>query len=223
MFENIAQMIMDWFTAYAYEPLWVYAGMWTIMFLSCFGLPLPEEVVIISVGIVSYLARHPELYPPPYEGAVGVNVWAAACVGFLAVLLSDMLIYVLGKKYGRRFLSHPWIHRNCPHSLLARAEDWMKRYGFWASGLFRFTPGLRFPGHLACGMMGVPFHKFLLVDGGAALLAIPTQILLIGYYGHDVLEQIRAFKFWILVIAGGIMLLFLSRYLYRKHTSTYRA
>jgi membrane protein DedA with SNARE-associated domain len=204
MFEHFHQLMAQWFTSYAYEPMWIYSGVFVTMFLSSFGFPFPEEIVIVSVGIVGHLARHPDIYPPPYDGAHGVNIWIAAAVGFFAVFWSDLLIYWLGHRFGRRLIEKPWFGRTFPPAILARVKSWMNRYGFWASGLFRFTPGLRCPGHMACGMMGVPFGAFVLVDGGAALLAIPTQILLIGFYGENVLQYLKQFRF---VLVGVLLVL----------------
>ncbi len=206
---------MDLFTNYAYQPYLVYLAMCTMMFLSCFGLPIPEEVTIVGVGVAANIARN---FPPPFEGARGVNVWMAAAIGFLVVILADGLIYYLGRRYGRKFLARPFVAKHCPPKILRRAEAWMRRYGYWASGVFRFTPGLRFPGHLACGMMNVPFNKFILIDGAAALISIPTQIILIGLYGQDVLHEFLHYQTYFIWGLVGVGLLFFIRHRTRlKH------
>ena len=86
------QVIFDFLLGYAYSPLMVYSFIVLFMLLSGFGFPLPEEVVLISSGIVAYMSHHPEIYPPPYEGAVGVNVYVLASVCFFAVMLSDTVV-----------------------------------------------------------------------------------------------------------------------------------
>lgn len=212
------ELIVQWFTTYAYEPIWVYLGMVVMMTLAAFGLPFPEEIVIVTVGIVCHFARHPELYPPPHPDAVGVNIGVAATMGFISVLASDLVIYFLGRRFGRGLLVRPWFGRQIPASLIERVERWMRRYGFWASGLFRFTPGLRFPGHLACGAMGVPIRKFIAVDGGAALISIPTQIMLIGIYGDTVIEYLKSARTILMILVLGLILILTLRWWRRSHS-----
>ncbi|WP_413574905.1 DedA family protein [Bdellovibrio sp. HCB290] len=196
--------IFQWLAQFAYQPYMVYAGLVGMMLLSAFGLPLPEEVTLISVGILAFMGAHPDHFPPPYPGAPVVNVHTAAFVAFLAVFLSDVLIYTIGKVFGRKLLYHPRVHRMFPPHLMKRVEEWTHKYGAYACGIFRFTPGIRFPGHLACGMLHFPVWKFLVIDGLAAAISVPTQIYLLAHFGEPILNKLRQFK---LVVFGVIALL----------------
>ncbi|MEK2688322.1 DedA family protein [Bdellovibrio sp. GT3] len=196
--------IFQWLAQFAYQPYMVYAGLVGMMLLSAFGLPLPEEVTLISVGILAFMGAHPDHFPPPYPGAPVVNVHTAAFVAFLAVFLSDVLIYTIGKVFGRKLLYHPRVHRMFPPHLMKRVEEWTHKYGAYACGIFRFTPGIRFPGHLACGMLHFPVWKFLVIDGLAAAISVPTQIYLLAHFGEPILNKLRQFK---LVVFGIIALL----------------
>lgn len=213
---DLETQILEWFMNYAYQPYMVYAGIFLIMYASSFGLPLPEEIIIISAGVVAHIAAHPDIYPPPEVGAQGVNLYFTATLCFLAVFTSDLLIYGLGRTFGSRLLTKPWFKRMIGPELLKKVMGWMGRYGFWASGIFRFTPGLRFPGHLACGMTKVPLSRFILIDGGAALLSVPTQIILIGLYGRDVVQYFKEFKFGLLGILALILIIFLLKKYFTK-------
>lgn len=197
----IEAYVREFFALYAYKPLYVYGGVFGFMYASAFGLPLPEEVVLISAGFLAFMAKHPELAPPPEVGAVGVNARVLSVVALTAVITSDMIIFWLGHKFGRRLLRSRFAANYMPPERLAKLETWSRKYGFWTSGIFRFTPGLRFPGHLFCGMSGVPLWKFLAVDGTAALLTIPPQILLIAHYGDAILKYLREFKLALLAVA----------------------
>ncbi len=216
MLDHFHQQIIAWFTSYAYEPTWVYLGLFSALCLSSFGFPFPEEIVIVSVGIVCYFAKHPDIYPPPYAGAHGVNIWVTAAMGFVAVLWSDLILFYLGRKFGRKLIERRWFGRSSPSSVLKRVELWMQKYGYWASALFRFTPGLRCAGHLACGAMGVPLSRFIMVDGGAALMSIPLQILLIGFYGETVLSYFKQLRYVLLGIVGCIVLYLSFRAYFRQ-------
>ncbi len=203
--------IATFFQGYAYQPMWVYVGVVVFMFLSSFGLPLPEEVTLVSAGLVAYMAMHPDKYPPPDEGTP-VNVYVLAVVCFIAVIASDYLIYWIGKYFGRPLLKKPRFKKYFPPSVVTRIENWVQAYGAWAAGLFRFTPGLRFPGHMMCGMMSLPTWKFLAVDGTAALLTVPTQIILVAFYGEFILTYFGKFKF----VIGGVLLAILIFVVVRK-------
>jgi membrane protein DedA with SNARE-associated domain len=131
----------------------------------------------------------------------------AAIVTFLGVLLSDLVVFLLGRKYGPKLMRFPFIKKLITPESMERIERWTAKYGMWASGVFRFLPGARFPGFWTCGMAGLPVWKFILVDGGAALLSVPTQVLLVSYYGESILVFIKKVKVIILFIILFILLL----------------
>ena len=183
------------------------------MILSAFGLPLPEEVVLISSGLVGYTSLHPDKFPPPYAGAPVVNVYVLAAASFVSVVFSDYLIYFLGQRYGKRILNGKFFSRLINPKRMIKIEDWVKSYGYFACVIFRFTPGIRFPGHLMCGAMGLNTLGYLAIDSTAALVSAPTQVLLAAFYGNEILHYLREFK--ICVIVTGVIVL---AYVYfKKH------
>jgi membrane protein DedA with SNARE-associated domain len=206
----VEQTIADVFSQYAYTPWLVYGAVCLFMILSAFGLPLPEELVLISAGFVGYMALHPELYPPPAAGAQGVNVYILAAVSFLAVIGSDFLIYSIGHHLGPRLFKFKWFTRLVSDEALARVRQWMHRWGYWTVVLFRFTPGVRFPGHLICGAMNLSRLRFLAIDSIAAGLTVPTQVLLVSFYGEYILKYFKQFKIYVLSIAVIGFCLFLA-------------
>lgn len=203
--------IFQWMSQFAYQPGVVYAALIGMMMLSSIGFPLPEEVTLISVGILAFMGAHPQHFPPPYPGAPVVDVHTAALIAFLAVVVSDFTIYVIGRVFGRKLLYHPRVHKFFPEHMMKRVEEWTHKYGAYACGIFRFTPGLRFPGHLACGMLHYPVWKFLVIDGIAALISVPTQIYLLAHYGEPILTKLRQFKFVVFGVIGVLILYFIFR------------
>ncbi len=202
--------IFQWMAQFVYEPYMVYLLLVGMMALSAVGFPLPEEVTLLSVGFLAYMGAHPEHWPPPYEGAHGVNMHIAAVVAFIAVLGSDTIIYTIGRVFGRKILYSPRVSKILSESVMQKVEHWTKKYGALACGIFRFTPGLRFPGHLACGMLEFPVWKFLLIDGIAALISVPTQIYLIAIYGEEILIYLKQFKIVVIIVLGVALLAFLG-------------
>lgn len=204
--------LIGFFAAHAYEPLQVYGFIVLFMTASSFGFPIPEEVVLVSAGLVAYMAGHPEAYPPPTPGAEGVNLLVLCAVCFFAVLGSDILIYFIGKIFGRRIVQSKFFNERVSQERFNKINNVFNKYSHWACGLFRFTPGVRFPGHLSCGLMGVPLWKFVLIDGCAALISVPTQVFLVSYYGEVILEKFKEFK----LAVGAVLLAFLAFWILKR-------
>lgn len=201
--------LLETLTEFAYEPLIVYSLIILLLTASSFGLPMPEEVTLISAGVLGYLGMNPAEFPPPYEGARPVHAGMLATVCFFAVFFSDLLVFWLGRN-GRRWMRRfPRFEPFLESATFRKVEDLTLKHGAWMAGAFRFTPGLRFPGHFACGMLGLPMWKFILVDGFAALISVPTQVLLVSYYGEEILSSFKQFKLGLLaviVVGAGIFL-----------------
>lgn len=209
------QQILDFFQQFAYQPYMVYGLVVTLMILSSFGLPAPEEITLLSAGLVAHMAQHPDLYPPPYEGAVGVKTFNVAVVAFFAVFLSDFLVFWLGKYFGPKIFASKFMSKLSEENK-QKIFTWTRKYGAFAGGIFRFTPGLRFPGHMACGMLGTKTWKFVAVDGFAALISVPTQVYLISHYGKHILGTIREFKIWFFSALAIFVVVWLIRKLWLK-------
>lgn len=217
LFNNADKLIC--LAPYAYEPGWIYFFLILMMLLSAVGLPLPEEVTLVSVGIMAYMGANPDKFPPPFPGAQIVHPTTAAIVAFVAVFSSDFLIYGIGRFFGSRVFEWSPVKRVISGEGRLKIEQWTQKYGALACGIFRFTPGVRFPGHLACGMVKFPAWKFALVDGLAALISVPTQILIIAHYGEDILVVLRKFKFVVL----GVCIIVLGIYMYTRWRSSKKA
>lgn len=215
------EFIRSYFASYVYHPYMIYGGILAFMMASGFGLPIPEEVILVSAGFIGYLALNPDLnhYPPPYVGAPTVNVYVLAAVALASVMAADFLIYSLGKRFGPRFFRTRFFSRLMTPERMSRAQAWVKKYGYFTVFIFRFTPGVRFPGHLMCGAMGLSPYKFVGVDGFAAMISVPTQVLLVSFYGETIMHYLKEFKlivFGIIVVVG---LYFLLRHLAKKFLS----
>ncbi|MFN8790860.1 MAG: DedA family protein [Bdellovibrionales bacterium] len=217
------QPIFQFLSQYAYEPQWVYLAVVGMMLASGFGFPLPEEVTLISVGVLAFMGSRPDLFPPPPGDVTPVNMHHAAIVAFLAVMMSDFLIYAIGRLWGRRILYHPRMRKLVSEESLRKVEAWTHRYGMVAVFVFRFTPGVRFPGHLVCGIMKLKLWKFLSVDGFAAAISVPTQIYLLAIYGEPILKFLQEVKLFILGLAALGFVVFALRRFWIRRTSQSKA
>ncbi len=208
----IEEYIINLFTTLAYSPYEVYLSVFGLMLMSSFGLPLPEEIVLISTGFACYMGMHPNIYPPPYPGAHPLNVYTAAGICFISVISTDLVIFILGKLFGKALFERKFMQRYKPK--FSKVFKWVEKYGHWACGIFRFTPGLRFPGHMSCGMMGVTYTRFLLVDGTAALISTPTLVILVAFFGKEIIQKFKAFQIDLFILLGIAVLVYASIKIY---------
>lgn len=207
--------VVAFLSQFAYEPLKVYGFIILFMTASSFGLPIPEEMTLVSAGLVAYMAQHPDQFPPPTPDAEGVNLAFLSMLCFFAVLGSDIFIYFIGRVFGKRLIKTNFFHRSIGQDRFNKINKIFQKYSYWACGLFRFTPGIRFPGHMSCGLMGIPLWQFVLVDGIAALVSVPTQVLLVAHFGEVILDKFREFKMILFGVVGLIILIYLSKKLIR--------
>jgi len=203
--------IFQWLSQYAYQPELVYAALIGMMLMSAIGLPLPEEVTLVSIGVLAFMGANPHHFPPPYEGAPVVNMHTASIVAVIAVFGADFLIYAIGRIWGRKVLQKPFMQKIISPEMMGKVENWTKKYGSFACGIFRFTPGIRFPGHLACGMMRFPVWKFALIDGIAVIISVPTQIYLLAIYGEPIIKRLHQFKMVLAGVIGILLIAFLAK------------
>lgn len=200
MFPSDAE-IMQFFAQYAHSPAISYSLFMLIMFLSSFGLPIPEEVAILALGLIVYMGHHPDLFPPAAGVALQpLNLYTAMAFSMFAVMFSDSTVYFLGKKFGDSPILHKLFRKFLGEKSLEKCRNMVHKYRYFVPAVFRFTPGLRFPGHLTCGMMGIKPITFLLSDGIVALLSVPTQVYLFATYGEEILAVIKKIKSYALII-----------------------
>ena len=152
------EALLDYFQA---SPLSLW-GPFIALLLCGVGLPVPEDLVLVTAGVL---------------GSMDGRHWTVVSVCMYAgVVGGDSLIFFAGRRYGRRFLAWAWFQRIFPPAKHAKVEGLFERHG--TTGLFigRFLPGLRAPLFFTAGLMKVPYVKFLCMDGLAALLSVPVFV-----------------------------------------------
>ncbi len=209
--------IMTFFAQYAHSPALIYTIVATMMFLSSFGLPLPEEVTIVTLGLLVHMGAYPQDYPPPPGIEVQpLNIYTAMAVCFFSIMISDFIVYYIGKKFGTSPTVHKLFRKFLGEHSLEKARTMIHKHRFIVPAIFRFTPGVRFPGHLSCGMMGISVWIFLLADGLAALISVPTQVYLFATYGEVILSTIKEVKHYAFIIALIALALYIAVKLKQK-------
>ena len=185
-----------------------YAGVFLILLATGFGVPIPEE---LPIAIAAMMARW-EL----------MHWWGAllSCLG--GVLAGDMLLYGLGRHFGRRILNWPTARRILTPEREKRVMEAYYRHGLKFVVMARLIMGLRAAAFLTAGLVRVPFLRFLLVDVAAVLLSVPISFGAAYLLADSVamaLARVRELQLW---VAGGALLVAAGwgLVLWRRHRRT---
>ncbi len=152
-----------------------YLGIFTVLFLGGLGAPIPEELPVLAAGALAH------------EGYM--RWWVALPTCFLGVLAGDAVLYWVGHHWGERILDWAIVRRVLTpareHALLEAYRRHAAKTVFTA----RHVMGLRAAAFLTAGIARVPFWKFILADGAAAAIGVPSGFLL-AYFFTDQLSAI---------------------------------
>jgi membrane protein DedA with SNARE-associated domain len=180
-----------------------YPAIALVLLASGLGLPLPEDVPLLTGGWLcgTHLAHLRYMIP--------------MCL--ICVLGGDSLTYAMGRRYGHLVPRLPILRSYLSPERLAQAQDMMQRYDGRTLFIARFLPGLRAPIFFSAGLCKVPFWRFLMFDGLAAIISVPTLIL-VAYYLSDHIEQVRHWTVKAqLSLAGAIVIGIASYVLIKRY------
>lgn len=167
-----------------------------ILFACGLGFPLPEDVALITGG---YLA---------HKGQASLG-WMMA-VGFGGILAGDSIIFWLGR-LGRRAEGIRLLRRHLTPERIAKVEAQFARRGPVVVAIARFLPGIRAATYFVAGGARMPYGRFLLYDGIAALLSAPVFVFLGYRFGAQIGRVVgwaEQFHTWLIVatvVAGGLL------------------
>jgi len=183
-----------------------YLGLFILLVLGTLGLPFPEDGILLLGG---FLAAHDVVKPLPVFLAI-----------YSGLLITDFLLYSVGKKYGRHLVEHKRFRKIITADRLSKLEEKFKKWGILVVFFGRHLLGLRAQIFLVAGVMKMSCKKFLMVDGTSALFTI-TLWGGLGYLGGNSVQKltknIRNLELiFILILAGSILIGLLMKYLKNK-------
>ncbi len=160
----------------AYITEFTYVGIFIVLLLCGFGLPLPEDIPIIVSGYLVHL------------GAIDFGF--ALAVNLAGVMIGDMIIFSIGYWWGPRATQHRAVRAMINPKRMKKVEQFFGRHGKKAIFFGRFLAGLRAPLFLAAGMMRMPVWQFFGMDLLAASLSVPVLFSGAYYFGEE-LDTLR--------------------------------
>lgn len=135
-------------------------------------LPLGEELVLIPAGM---LVGHGSL---PF--------WATWLCGYLGVLISDAVWFLIARHYGTPLLHKRWFKRFAHPRRLLQAKHQIERRGAWVVISARFLPGSRTAALIMAGMLHMPVWKYFLAEGSLAFFTVLLQLSLGMLIAHGI-------------------------------------
>ena len=145
-------------------------------------------------------------------------VLAAATAG---ALIGDGSAYWIGHKAQREILNS-WPLNRYPR-LVARSEEFFKRWGALAVFFARFIPPIRAFVPITAGALGMPPLRFFAVNVPAVLLWAPVHVLpgvlavsALHQYGGIPHHTGMARHYWIMAVIGGALIVTLAVWTIRR-------
>lgn len=192
-----------------------YAFVFVALVLCGFGLPMPEDIVLVAGGVLAWMSSPLEVASVRGmlhdEGLIGMVV-----VGLLGILAGDSVIFWAGRRFGHRVADFKPLRRIVTPEKLEKVEKLMRRRGNVVVVLARYLPGIRAPTYFTAGHARLPYWEFLLFDGVAASVSAPVWVCLGFWFGSDIesaARQAQRFSHYILTGMAVVVLLLALRWL----------
>lgn len=155
-----------------------YLGIIIFLILTGCGLPIPEEVPIITAGI---LASQGSLSP-----------WGAFMACVFGAVVGDCVMYAIGYHWGHSLIKdHPRFARFLHAEREAKFEQMLNRHGLKVLFASRFMVGVRSPVYLSAGILRIPFRRFLLMDLVSATCVVALFFWTTYFFGDHIARWVR--------------------------------
>lgn len=157
-----------------------------IFFILFFGTFVSEDLACITAGTLIG------------QGHISFGLGLGAC--FAGIFVGDILLFLIGRVFGRRVSGHPLFSRFVSDKALEKAGDWLERRGPETIFLSRFIIGLRLPTYLAAGFLKTNLLRFSIYFFIASAVWTPILVASTAYAQQFIFKQ-----HWLL----GTVLLFI--------------
>ncbi|HZX97152.1 MAG TPA: DedA family protein [Myxococcales bacterium] len=183
-----------------------YIGVLFVLITCGLGVPLPEDVPLITGG---WLAGR--------GGSLPLMIFT----GLAGILIGDSIIFRAGQVYGEKLLETR-LGKHIPGERVQRTIAAFEKHGAKFIIAARFVPGLRAVTYFVAGLTGVPYWKFITFDGIAACVSAPAWVYL-GWWArkHKMLNKVFAWSSQVqldvlAVIAGLVAIYVIIARLHRR-------
>jgi membrane protein DedA with SNARE-associated domain len=185
-----------------------YAFVFLVLVLCGFGMPMPEDIILATGGVLAWLAS--DLETVTFAAMIrDRGLLTMIAVGLAGIVVGDSVIFLAGRRFGHRIADVRLLRRIITPEKLEAVEKHIRRRGNLVVVVARFLPGLRAPTFFTVGHAKMPLWEFLLYDGAAALFSAPLWVCLGFWLGSDLQALAReASRFGHYILLGVGVVLF---------------
>lgn len=187
--------------------IWACVITFSLLVAAGIGFPIPEEFPIIGAGI---WAGH----------NAGPTRWLILPVCITGVVLSDGLLYGMGRYFGPKILEWRGIKRLLPPQKRERIESNFHKYGVLTLLFARFLPAIRSPIFITAGIMRLSFAKFVIADSIYAVPGVSLLFFLSFWFGDSFrdyfVEKVHELRPLLILLAIAAVAGFLAYHFLRR-------
>lgn len=198
-----------------------YVFVFVVLLLCGFGLPMPEDIILVTGGVLAWLSS--DLEAVSLSGMLrDPGLLAMVAVGLGGILAGDSVIFWAGRRYGHRVADFRPLRRIITPEKLELVEKKVRHRGNVVVMFARFLPGLRAPTYFTVGHARLPYWKFLVYDGTAALVSAPLWVCLGFWFGSDLEEAARVasrFSHYILIAVAVVLAAVILRWVQQRRAA----
>ena len=189
------ESIISFFSTYfSYWPLVCFFS----LLLAGFNLPISEDVLIVISALISY--EDPSLLIPNYIGL------------YAGIYASDIISYWMGRMIGTGALKLKLISRSLTPKRVEFISKKLEKHGFLTFIVTRFIPfGMRNVLFMTSGFTKLPFPKFLLFDGIAAIISSLTLYSVVLLIGESAKEGFKILGIILFALIWGFLTVFIIK------------
>jgi membrane protein DedA with SNARE-associated domain len=203
-----------------------YLGVFVALVASTTLLPVPEELPVIAAGVMC--GKSDATFAEDRDNPARLKWWYMLPVVIVGAVLGDVVLYTIGRLWGRKLLDLKWVQRRIvsPEKRESIEKNFAKRGIAVLLGV-RLLPGIRGPVFVVAGMVRLPLWQFLVAD---AIYAIPVVNIMFwtAYWLTDqimvLVDAVKGLEKYgtlvashLLAAAGGALI---YRYLLARHVPT---
>jgi membrane protein DedA with SNARE-associated domain len=160
--------------------------------------PIPTDLMIVFAGTTTEESV-------PRLALYFVTLTLASAIGGSG-------LYLIVRRGGRPLIDRFGRYVHLGPEQLARAENLLQRGGWWSIALGRAIPGVRYATVIACGLLKVPFPRFVTAHIAGSSVYIAIFLSLGAIFGPPILDRIHLPStglrlVWLLPLAIGLPLL----------------
>jgi len=187
--------IIAFFSSYfTYWPLVCFFA----LVLAGFNLPISEDVLIVMSALIAY--EDNSLLIPNYIAL------------YAGIYISDIICYWMGRLIGKGVLKIKFFTKALSDSKMEFLSKKLEKHGFLTFIVTRFVPfGMRNALFMTSGFTVLPFPKFMLFDGIAAIISSLTLYSLVLFIGESAQEGFKIVGIVLFIIIWSAVLVFVIK------------